>query len=54
LRGAILDHTNFEEADLSSVDLAKSYINHTNFKGAIMKDVKFGEYAYIEGYKGHA
>jgi uncharacterized protein YjbI with pentapeptide repeats len=45
LRGAIMDHTNFEEADLTNVELSNSFINQTNFKKAIMKDVNFRVYA---------
>jgi WD40 repeat protein len=51
LRGALLDHTNFEEADLRKVEFARVFINNTNFKGANMKDVTFREHSYIEGNK---
>ena len=58
LRGAILDHTNFEGADLTNVDLSRSFIKNTNFTESIMKDMKFSEQAYIDcfpeddGYDG--
>jgi uncharacterized protein YjbI with pentapeptide repeats len=51
LRGALLDHTNLEGADLQGVELARALINYTNFVGANMQDVTFRERACIEGNK---
>ncbi len=50
LSGALLDHTNFEYADLTGVELSKALINKTSFKGATMTDVNFKEYVSLTGH----
>lgn len=52
LSGAMLDHTNFSNADLTGVDLANAWLRRTNFKNARMKDVVFGEEAFIQDEDG--
>ncbi len=48
LSGAMLDHTNLSNADLTGVDLSNAWLRRTNFKNARMKDVIFGEEAFIQ------
>lgn len=43
LTGAILDHTNFKEANLSRVTFNGSWLHNTNFSNSLMNDTVFGE-----------
>ena len=48
LSGAMLDHTNLSNSDLTGVNLSNAWLRRTNFKNARMKDVIFGEEAFIQ------
>lgn len=49
---SILDNTQLKDADLSHVSLQFSWLRQTNFSGAKMYNVQFGEWPYLELTRG--
>ena len=48
LSRALLDHTDFQRANLRGVELRQAFLRETNFKGADLTNVEFGELPSLE------
>lgn len=48
LSQGVFDNTNFSNSNLTNVNFQRSWIANTNFTNAIMKDIFFGELAYLD------